>query len=111
MESNIALEREVEVICDGLKRLFDVERLIVFGIKKCQKNNCITDLDICVVANVDYGKNDLLKKAYLEIDSDVPFDLFVYTPSEWESLLGKSESFASRIARKGQVVYEKKQLP
>ncbi len=103
---------EISFICDELKRLFDIEKIIVFGVKKREKDNCITDLDICVISNVETcEKNAWLKKAYLEIDSEIPFDLFLYTPCEWESLTKNESSFASRIARKGCVVYEKKENP
>ena len=111
MEQNMAFDKEITDICDGLTRLFDVEKLIVFGVKRSESTKNITDLDICVIADYDYNKNDFLKRAYLEIDSDIPFDIFLYTPTEWNNLIKKSESFASRIDRKGCIVYEKKQLP
>lgn len=104
------LAKEITFICDEIKRLFDVEKIIVFSIKRCEKNNCVTDLDVCVVSSVvPEDRNAWLKKAYLEIDSEIPFDLFLYTPEDWESLTQDDSSFASRIARKGCVVFEKKE--
>lgn len=104
------LAKEITFICDEIKRLFDVEKIIVFSIKRCEKNDCVTDVDVCVITNVlTADRNAWLKKAYLEIDSEIPFDLFLYTPEDWESLIQDDSSFASRIARKGCVVYEKKE--
>ena len=104
------LAKEITFICDEIKRLFDVEKIIVFSIKRCEKTDCVTDVDVCVITNVlPADRNAWLKKAYLEIDSEIPFDLFLYTPDDWESLTRSDSSFASRIARKGCVVYEKKE--
>ena len=100
--------KEVSLICDSLLSLFDVEKLIVFGIKRKENDLSVTDVDIAVISEVQSCKNDWLKKAYLEIDSDIPFDLFLYTPEEWDLSVKDNASFASRIMRKGCVVYEKK---
>ena len=100
--------KEVSLICDSLLSLFDVEKLIVFGIKRKENDLSVTDVDIAVISEVQSCKNEWLKKAYLEIDSDIPFDLFLYTPEEWDISVKDSASFASRIMRKGCVVYEKK---
>lgn len=107
LDNNIAEIKEISFICDEIKQNFDVEKLIVFGIKRSEKTNKITDLDICVIAKEIDNKNLWLKKAYLEIDSDIPYDLFLYTTKEWEECIKQTKSFASRIERKGLVVYEK----
>ena len=106
MPEIILEDKEIRSICDGIKQLFDVEKLIVFSVKRSENDGSVTDFDLCAVADTD-NKNAWLKKAYLEIDSDIPFDIFLYTPAEWESLTKQTESFASRIARKGCVVYGK----
>ena len=106
MANNSIEAKEVRYICEEIKKMFDVEQIIVFGIKRSEKDNTVTDLDVCVVASTD-DKNAWLRKAYLEIDSEIPFDIFLYTPSEWNGLIKQSESFASRIVRKGCVFFGK----
>ena len=106
MENNVCSCKEIRFICEEIKRLFDVETITGFGAKKNQNDDSVTDMDICVVANTD-NKNAWIKKAYLEIDSEIPFDLFLYTPDEWSALTRQSESFASRIQRKGCVFFGK----
>ena len=106
MADNLCESREIGFICNEIKRLFEIEKIIVFGVKRSENENTVTDVDICIVADTK-NKNAWIKKAYIEIDSDIPFDIFLYTPSEWEALTQQSESFASRIARKGCVVYGK----
>ena len=106
MSNNLCESKEISFICEEIKRLFDVKMITVFGVKRKENDNSVTDLDICVIANTD-DKNAWIKKAYIEIDSEIPFDLFLYTPQEWESLNQQSESFASRISRKGCVYFGK----
>ena len=104
MDNNLCNAKEITFICQELKRLFDVEKLIVFGVKRSENDSSVTDLDICVVCKYT-DKTAWLKKAYLEIDSEIPFDIFLYTPDEWNLMTRQTESFASRILRKGCVVF------
>ena len=106
MSNNLCESKEIRFICEEIKRIFTVESITIFGVKHKENDNSITDLDVCVVANTD-DKNAWITKAYLEIDSEIPFDLFLYTPQEWETLTRQSESFASRISRKGCVYFGK----
>lgn len=106
MSGNLCEAKEIKFICEEIKRLFDVESITVFGVKRCESDNSVTDTDICVVADTD-DKNAWIRRAYLEIDSEIPFDLFLYTPAEWKTLTCQSESFASRIVRKGCVFFGK----
>lgn len=107
MENDLANSKEISYICQRIKECFDVEKLIVFGVKRREKDSSITDVDICVIAKDIDDKKSWLKKAYLEIDSDIPYDLFLYTLNEWNDCIKQTKSFASRIERKGLVVYEK----
>ena len=108
MDKNIAENKEIFHLCNEIKRLFNIEKLIIFGVKKSEKDDTVTDLDICIIAeNID-DKNAWVKKAYVDIDSDIPYDIFLYTHQEWNECLKTTKSFASRIDRKGYVVYEKK---
>ena len=42
---------------------------------------------------------------YTSIDSDLPYDVLVYTREEWDRLAEDSASFAARIRRTGRVLY------
>jgi hypothetical protein len=43
---------------------------------------------------------------YMDIDSDIPFDLVFYTVSEWNSLKDNEGTFAWKINNTGAVLYE-----
>lgn len=100
--------KEISSICNDLKSLFDIEKIYIFGVKRSETDGRVTDVDICVVSELECDKNAWLKKAYLEIDSSIPFDLFLYTSKEWSTLTQDKASFASRILRNGYKIYEKK---
>jgi len=92
-------------ICEELEKLFSPAKIIVFGIKHNECSGEISDFDVCMVLDgADQQEKDAaVRRAYLDIDSDIPFDVFVYSTEEWESFLLDEGSFASRIARKGLV--------
>lgn len=90
----------------SLKELLSPSMIILFGAKYGDEGKSITDIDICVVTDISKNKKELLRRAYLETDCDIPYDIFLYTPGEWEELKRDSGSFVSRIIRKGYVWYE-----
>ena len=44
-------------------------------------------------------------RLYAELESELPFDLLVYTEEEWRLLLGTELSFARHIRDTGRVLY------
>jgi hypothetical protein len=64
----------------------------------------ITSFKLCVIAEVE-NKIATERSIYLEIDCDIPFDILLYTPEEWEALTAMPTSFASKIRTTGTVIY------
>lgn len=59
---------------------------------------------LCVIVETD-DLDELEHKIYVEIESQVPYDIVVYTPEEFEELLLLKGSFAGRVVQKGRLVY------
>jgi hypothetical protein len=59
---------------------------------------------LCIIAEVE-EKSAAEHRIYLEIDCDIPFDILLYTPAEWETLTAIPTSFASKICATGTVIY------
>ena len=91
-------------LLEKLKEIMQPSLIILFSPK--YDGEYLSDLDICVVTDMNMTKRELLRRAYLETDCHIPYDIFIYTSLEWESLKGESGSFVSRIIRKGYVWYE-----
>ncbi len=100
---------DIESTIKEFEKIFSPEKMYVFGVKTNSLDDKITDFDVCVIADFkEEEKRNLLKKAYLQTDSEIPFDVFLYSPEEFYSLSKDSASFVSRILRIGKLYYEKK---
>lgn len=94
---------ELGIVLGEIRRIAGAERLVVYSVK--QEGGRVSGASICVVAATD-DKDTLAHRLYLEIDSDISFDVLIYTPEEWSALLADPQSYASRIAEKGQAYGE-----
>jgi hypothetical protein len=63
-----------------------------------------TSFKLCIIAEAE-DKSAAERRIYLEIDCDIPFDILLYTPDEWETLTAIPTSFASKIRATGTVIY------
>jgi hypothetical protein len=73
--------------------------VILYNVKRSVDGE-IRSFKICVIINAA-NKLDTEKHIYLDVDSDIPFDVLVYTPAEWDELLTEKSSFACRIIKEG----------
>ena len=94
---------------EQIKEVFNAEAVYIFGVKyNSQQMEYVTDFDVCIVAEFEEeDRNALLKKAYMQTDCDVPFDIFLYTPEDFEKFSKDPGSFVSRILRVGRLYYGK----
>lgn len=63
-----------------------------------------TAFKLCLIADTG-DKQSLSRTIYRQVDCDIPYNLVVYTPAEWQEAIGHESSFASKIKRTGRVVY------
>ena len=91
-------------ICDEVVRLLKPQKIILFSVKDgtIGKPSSFKLGVIADVANTRAAES----LVYLNVDSDIPFDILVYKNDEWNTLLQDPHSFASRIAEKGISIYE-----
>jgi hypothetical protein len=97
------LSENIKKVCDDIIRIFNPEKVILFHVKR-SVDGVIRSFKICVIIDTD-DKSSTEKHLYLDVDSDVPFDLLVYTPAEWDSLLAEKSSFACRIIKEGMYIH------
>lgn len=72
---------------------------------KYDVNEMVETFKLCIVGEVE-DKRLLLLQIYQEIESDIPFDILIYTDRQFDDLLKSDESFVSRISKRGKVLYE-----
>lgn len=73
---------------------------------KVNFNGDLTGFKLCLIIPDD-GENSLIiqQQLYMEVDSDVPFDLVIYRQSEWDELKSDVGSFAWKISLTGRKIY------
>jgi len=98
-ENTEAAVEDIISICEPL-------RIILYAEKRTMSTGKLKSISLCVVVPDGADCRALRTKLYLVIQGNLPVSLSVYQKSEWDELLTHSDSYASWISQKGQVVYE-----
>ena len=97
------LNENIKNVCDEIVEDFKPEKVILYNVKHSVSGE-IRSFKICAVIDTD-NKLDTEKRIFLNVDSELPFDILVYTPEEWDRLLGEKNSFACRTIKEGKYIY------
>jgi hypothetical protein len=97
---------EVEHILSAILKICDPVAVIMYGKKYDVSSDKIKSADFCLIID-SLPKDELLKRIYVEVESDIPYNVLIYTADEWEEMTGDPLSYASRISEKGTVIYER----
>ena len=88
---------------DAIVRLAAPETILLVSRKEAVDGS-LTAVKLCVV--IGEGDPDAVeRRLYMDLDSDLPYDVLVYTRGEWDRLAEDAASFASRIRKTGRVLY------
>jgi predicted nucleotidyltransferase len=98
------IEYQIKQIKRQILSYYTPSKIILFGSLTKGTATKKSDIDICIIKNTD-KKRELLTDMYLNIESNRPFDLLVYTESEWEECIKDKASFAYLINNTGVVLY------
>lgn len=103
-------EREVLIAQarDAAVRLLDPDRIILFGSAARGRPAPGSDLDILIIKRTDepFARRAVhLRLALMHLN--VPMDLLVYTPQEFDKYRELPGSFADVVLREGRVLYER----
>lgn len=61
---------------------------------------------LCIVGKIQ-DKKKMLTQIFDEVDSEIPYDILLYTDEQFEELKDSSDAFASRVNQKGRLRYGK----
>lgn len=103
MKDNIIINqtaKKIAEICSQVKKIILVSY-------KTDNYDELTSFKLCLIVedNIE-SMPELECSLYMQIDSDIPFDLIFYSIPEWEQLKEKEGTFASKINSTGAVLYE-----
>ncbi|MCL2053568.1 MAG: nucleotidyltransferase domain-containing protein [Oscillospiraceae bacterium] len=103
-------EAEIRRLTKELVDKFNPEKVILFGSQAKGTATEKSDIDLCVVADVeteskiDLG-SDINHYLIWDCDSEKPPDIIVYTPLEWSERQDNRGDFAHIIKRNGVVLH------
>lgn len=63
-----------------------------------------SDIDLCIIAE-STNKRRLLADLYYSVETSIPVDFILYTPSEWANCISDPHSFAYKINSEGVKLY------
>lgn len=97
------LDPKLKQLSDEIIRISDASRLILFSYKH-DTDGKLNSVKLCAI--IKSGDSQKIEhKLYVEIDSELPFDILVYNQAEWNKLIQNDMSFAARINSSGRVLY------
>ncbi len=90
---------DIKSVIDDIKNFAKPSEIILFH-KKVSNVGTTIGFKVCLVMDVD-DKLEIEKNIYKHVDSDVPFDVIIYTCDEWNKLKSEKHSFANNILKRG----------
>lgn len=98
------VQNEINAIKEQIVSRYAPSKIVLFGSQAKGTAAKKSDIDLCIVKDTD-NKRDLLTDMYLNIESNKPFDLLLYTEAEWEECVKDTSSFAYLINKRGTIIY------
>lgn len=95
---------ELNNIKNQIVNKFNPKEIVLFGSLAKGTFRSNSDIDLCIIKDTD-NKRDLITKIYTEIDCNVPYDIVVYTISEWEKFKNDKDTFVYSIIKNGVKIY------
>jgi hypothetical protein len=95
--------KDIAEVVERIAKSFSPQKIYLFSHKRGQLGRS-AGFKLCVVIECD-NLEHVERQIYLKIDSEVPYDLVLYTPEMFGELLARKGSFAGRVAEKGRLVY------
>ena len=98
-------DKVIEETVDQIVKLFSPSRVIEYN-TKYDMNGKLLSFKLCIVGKIQ-DKKKMLTRIFDEVDSEIPYDILLYTDEQFEELKDSSDAFASRVNQKGRLRYGK----
>lgn len=99
-------DKEIQNITQQIIGKYKPEKIILFGSAARGEHNLDTDVDLLIIKKETphYGA-DRIRELSRIIDRNIPLDLLIYRPEEFENRLRMGDPFIKSIIREGKVLY------
>ncbi|NFG60736.1 nucleotidyltransferase domain-containing protein [Clostridium sp. CMCC3677] len=99
-----SFNKEIDYIKKQVIEKFNPKEIILFGSVAKGIFREDSDIDLCIIKDT-INKRELLTNMYVNIESNIPFDLVLYTNEEWNNCINDKSSFAYSIINTGVKIY------
>jgi predicted nucleotidyltransferase len=99
-------EKEIQNITHQIIEKYKPEKIILFGSAALGERNLNSDADFLIIKKETplYGA-DRIRELSRIIDRNIPVDLLIYRPEEFEKRLEMGDPFLKSIIKEGKVLY------
>ncbi len=103
---NIDFEKEIKSITAQIVEKYKPEKIILFGSTVRGKLGFDSDVDLLIIKRDTplYGA-DRIRELSRIIERNIPVDLLVYRPEEFEKRVKMGDPFLKAVLREGKVLY------
>ena len=98
-------DKLIQETVDKIVELFSPSKVIEYNTKYGMDGRLLS-FQLCIVGKIT-DKRRMLTRIFDEVDSDIPYDVLLYTDEQFEQLKDSSDAFASRVNQRGRVRYGK----
>jgi len=99
-------EKEIQNITQQIIEKYKPEKVILFGSAARGKPNLDSDVDFLIIKKETplYGA-DRIRELSRMIDRNIPLDLLIYRPEEFQKRLQMGDPFLKSVLKEGKVLY------
>lgn len=97
------MKERLDSLCSEIVRHCHTVKIILYGTKFEPDGKSVREVNLCIVVREDPKSAEA--RLYRSVDSDLAFNLLVYSEEDYVSLVSDSTSYAHSIAEKGTVLY------
>jgi hypothetical protein len=99
------VENEIQTVADTIGTKYSPQGIVLIS-KKINNQGELTSFKIALLVDDDISSiSELECKIYIDVDSNIPYDIVIYRVSEWLYLKEDTSTFAYKIYSQGVWLY------
>jgi hypothetical protein len=99
------IENEIQSVANTIGEKYSPKEIVLIS-KKINNHGELTSFKIALLVDDDISSiSELECKIYIDVDSEIPYDIVIYRTSEWLYLKEDTSTFAYKIYSQGVWLY------
>lgn len=102
---NIRNDKMLNEVVGAIVELTAPTKVILYN-SKLDMDGVMTSFKLCIVGPMDEEeKKKVLRRVFSQVDCQIPYDILLYSDSQFENLRNRENAFAQQVDQKGKVLY------